>query len=232
MNATVLTFTPRNDCIDFAGPHDCEGSPINPDYGDNVVGAFHNGFEYGSLFGDTPNVVVDYLPDDQPPFTIFRSIFGDLEWAMDKNGDNRPWFEIMFTADAPHDVALHSFDLAGITTVVIPQPIDFWVSVTVLDGGGAVLRNVGDLHVVRDTRTSVVFPTPVVGRVLRLRIDTSRLGLESDSLGIDNVAFGQLGEPIPETRSIDLFAAGVVLLGFFWALRITHRSPAIFGDDR
>lgn len=155
-------------------------------YGDRVVTSPQGGFQYSLAGGPTPNVVVDFKDIGGWP-----SGFGDL-----KNLIYPITFrvgEIRFEADPGFEVVLQSVDLAG------------WLysnrvvrALQVLDAGGTTLYSQENFTVLgaSTTHSSIAFPATVQSRVLTLRIDTSNLGIQSDSVGLDNLRFAQTPVPL------------------------------------
>ncbi len=209
---TVLTF-------DFGGSN---GSQILDSYGDRVgdPNTFQPpGFSYGTEYGITPNVLVDYKPvlrlgGASNPADPTR-VFGDLNNVLYRDR-NAPGFspgilEINLFADAGFLVCLYSFDLAAVYNSVTGFGEDLPArSITVTDGAGTELYRIDyDINNPPSTlipgtlplrhRTFDFTSSPLCAQQIRIRIDLTQLitvgGSKVDRVGIDNIKFGQIPTP-------------------------------------
>lgn len=193
--ATVLTFDGiGNPVLTPAIPHA---------YGDRVTATTDsNGYMYGQGNGFTPNMQVDYVPDNSNfgAFTVWQG-YGDLISAMGHNSFSVPG-EVVFTPDAGYAVTLNSFDIAGYGNT-------YMASIQVLNGAGDVLYT-GPTSVPGIGTHLTLLDTPItgaVGDVLPIRVE------DLGDTALDNINFSQgLGQSIPEPASLALLALGGLLM--------------------
>lgn len=206
------------------------GSNVSGFTGMHTNGTTTFGYDQGSE-GDTLNVVAAFGPysflTGGPE--IFRGGFGDLTRVLyqgsvnnGSGGTDYNILEIALIADPEWDVVLYGFDLAGfnqddhvINSVTvyngIPFPFIFPTNQIFVDtGGGAGVNVEGDSgHTEFDFESSA--PTalnpaggPLQANVIWIRIDANNLGSVSDSIGIDNIRFGQVRRDVPVEDPVDL----------------------------
>jgi hypothetical protein len=212
-HGTVLTFdpVPGNDAL------------VLQAYGDRVTAAEQNGFQYGTEFGFTPNVVVEYRPNMR-----YRTHgLGDLQNALYREDTGNRILEINLSADLGYQVCLFQFDLASQLGEALPVK-----SIQVTTGQLVVLYR-EDWQVIPD----IVEPRPLPvgqsgtpthrrfefdpaicnGNVVKIRIELDNLGVKVPRIGIDNIGFGQI--PSPGSAMLGALAGGLL------ATRRRQRSP-------
>lgn len=201
-------------------------------YGDRAPGASQVvgpcTFYYGTEFGATPNIIVDFEDDDN----VIDGMPGNLHWLPwpDSYGDllNNAYLNstlppdsslsIKLIADPGHTVYLFGFDMSG--WPFADYEID---SVRVLNGGGTVLfsaplngNNMVDIEgdlLDGPRHTAFDFDSPLSGSILEIEIKVTN-GVQSN-IGIDNIAFGQ--QFIPEPSAIAMLGLAAMIA---WRRRI------------
>jgi len=199
--ATILTFDP------VPAPD----SQVSQIYGDRVAGPSQFGFDYGSDFGFTPNVSVEY----RPTLRYRESGHGDLSNFIYREDSGNLLLEINFFADAGYNVCLHYFDIAA----MIGESLS--VKSITLTTGALIELYRADWVQIPDILESRPLPpgqtgTPTHMRInfdpalcnaptLKLRIDLSNLSFKAPRIGIDNIAFSQ-NPPVPAPGAAALLA--------------------------
>lgn len=227
--ASILTFEVFDPALDFDpyntpgvlpyrpgfGYPEAIGIPV--DYGTRITTSETTQsdgtvYQYGvDTEGFTPNVTASY-----GPFSLFtggpelwREGFGDLngvlyQGSLEKGvGYNYDVLDIVLTADNGYDVLLYGFDLAafGFSDLTIN-------SITVYDGvpfpfltpTNTLVPPSTNVVVSGSTRTSVdLSGSPLQAQTIWLRIDAANLGDGSQNIGIDNIRFGQVENPLSQS---------------------------------
>ncbi|MBX3385828.1 MAG: hypothetical protein KF768_04600 [Phycisphaeraceae bacterium] len=201
-NATVLTFD---------GSFWTEDRVVPDSYGSNVIGNTSS-FIYGPECDITPDVVVDYVGTMRWKSTGY----GDLQnfiYADHPSNATQRFLTVVLANTAPGDtVGLHSFDVAAELGETLR--ID-WIRV--YRDGQLAYNNIEPLipgDAANPSRLSIMFNPPIVGTVVQIELNLTRLLLKSERIGIDNIKFSQTSIPTPGAAL--LFAAG---LGVFAARR-------------
>lgn len=221
----VLTF-------DQTDPPTVSGGVVNQAYGDRVTAASDAAGSYG-LFGSgfTPNVVVEYSDGGGPinNANIWPNGFGDLLGVLFNNADGDDRLTVTFTADPGFLVQLHSFDMAGWLNA------DYTIAGVRVNDGTVDLFSQSNVFVRGSAsqsprHTSFLFATPLEAQVIQIYIDLTGLGAVSDNIGVDNIAFSQVGEAVPEPATLFRAAAAGLLLIARRRFRIrTSGQPALRG---
>jgi len=196
-SATVLTF-------DIDGS--TNGMVMPAGYGDNVTSTTMGAFHYGSAGGFTPNIVLDYLaPNPQPSATFWSTGFSDLTNVVNNEDDGEDQFTIQFTAGAGMFVRLDGFDL-GNFAVAVTLP-----GLRVEDGNGNVLFSMSNFTVpdASQPHLDFDFASGLFGTTLKIIVDTTGLGGNSDNIGLDNIQFEESAVPEPATWGMLMLGAGV-----------------------
>ncbi len=217
---TILTFDQMRDST--AGNPvipTTSGASVEPDYGDRVGAspqAVPGGeFTYGNAGeGFTLNVVTEIFDGrliGTPGANLWQEEYGDLMNVVFGN-NNSVSLNVRLTADPGFNVLLYHFDLGG-----WPET-DYTIHEVRVTDGDTTLFSQGDVVVQGDfdgpRHTPFDFATPLSGSVLLIEIDYSNLpGGNHDSIGIDNIRFGQDPPPIPEPASL----ASLLMLGLLLA---------------
>ncbi|HEX3357495.1 MAG TPA: peptidoglycan DD-metalloendopeptidase family protein [Tepidisphaeraceae bacterium] len=172
---TVLTFDP--DGID--------GNVLPVAYGDRVVAASQNNFDYGTAGGTTQNVTVGY---GTAPGNVHqqRDGYGDLHNIVHADDSAGGLLDITLSADLGFQASVSSLDL--VTALNTNQTIK---AIQVYDGGSNLLFHQNNVAINTGTHAHISFPS-LNSRVLRIRIDASNLGANGDQIGVDNIQFGQV----------------------------------------
>jgi len=188
-NATVLIF-------DKEDPNFANNEVVPQIYGDRVAATIDaNEYKYKYEVGNgfTPNVVVDYNPDDaQQQFEIFEGGFGDLNRALG-DFDSDVSGEILLTPDPGFFVHLNSFDVAAWN---IGSSAGQIVVFDGLNSEDEVWSYSGDFAQ-DNSRDSFSF-SPAVSSTTAIRIRSPNFG----TLGIDNINFDQSVVPEPATIAL------------------------------
>jgi hypothetical protein len=199
VSATVLTFEGSA----FGGV-----TQIPDEYGDRVTnfGGAGDSLIYGAAGGQTPNVVIDYLPAAGfNRFTNWPNGYGDLGNALGHQNFNVPG-EVVLAPDAGFMITLHSFDI-GAFSGNYPDS-----RVRVLDSAGTVRFDSGVFTALyRPNGVDVghyAFPLTPITSALALRIEVTEYG----DLGLDNVHFSQSAVPLP--AAVWLLGSALGGLGF------------------
>jgi hypothetical protein len=184
------------------------GPAIDQAYGDNVVSNPQGGNAYGVIGGSfTPDITVTYGAASEV-INVWFDNFGDLTEVAYNEIDGATSLTIRFDAAAGFNVILFSFDLGGWNRT------DYTLAnVSVFDGSNSALFSENNVHVEGDNgRSSLDFGTGLQASSLRIVLNLSGLGGDSDNIGIDNIHFGQASvdpDPVPEPSTILLCAAGL-----------------------
>jgi len=175
-SAIVLTF----DDVRLLFP---DLSPAVPeDYGDRVTDFIDpvTGYTYGAAGGLTPNIVVDYVPDN-PNNPTFDMWLGYADGVMLGDDFFDAPGEIVLTADPGNAVTLFGFDVAPWT----PNIDD--LTITISDGNGNTLFT--DTINTPEVRTEYAFDPGLTAQVIVIRLE------DFGDWAIDDIIFGQ-GEPL------------------------------------
>jgi len=146
-------------------------------------------FQYGSDYGWTPSVVVDYQADGAPTRYRWWDEYSDLTGVAYYEVDMTSEISVILLADAEYEVELAGFDLGSFAGELLLR------SVSVMDLSGAILFQELDVMVPEaDSEEHLRFCQipPLSGRQLAIVVDVGGLGARSDELGIDNIRFGQI----------------------------------------
>jgi hypothetical protein len=199
LSATVLIFDEDDSSV--IGPSQLAT------YGDSITAASQGGFNYGSTYGFTPNVGLDFLSST----TTWISGYGDMTNVIYTTA---VLFEFTLTAEDGVSVLLHGFDLAGFGGDRTLQ------SLTITDESDTELYSVTNFLVEGGTdRTTIAFPTALQGESLTVSADmTGAIQL----IGFDNIGFGQVGTPIPEPSMFPLVFGLLIYTGFKRRVRIRN----------
>ncbi|MGJ3241800.1 MAG: hypothetical protein ACFE0O_02415 [Opitutales bacterium] len=201
LQGSVLIFEPSSGSFS-------SGATLSQDYGDNIAATIQDGFAYGSDYGFTPNVSVEYGggPDPVDGYAVFWGPdFGDLDNVVEAESEPNG-LQIRLVAEPGYQVALHGFDLAG-----WPEA-DYTINAVRVRGSddailfeslNTFIAGAGPAH------TSFDFATAWLSSTIKIEWDSSNLGGSSDNIGIDNISFSQVAIPEPATA---LFA-GLIGLG-------------------
>ncbi len=172
---TVLTFDPDG----------VNANALPPAYGDRVVAASQNNFDYGTAGGTTQNITVGY-GTTLGNIRQNRDDYGDLHNVVYADDTAGGLLDITLSADLGFQASLSSLDLG--TALNANQTIN---SVQVYDGGSNLLFHQNNVAINTGSHTHISFPS-LNSRVLRIRIDASNLGANGDQVGVDNIQFGQV----------------------------------------
>jgi hypothetical protein len=210
--ATVLVF---NNDFGLEPIADSGFNNTGANYGDRVAASAQGDFEYGSTGGFTPNVIVTYGAN--PTGSTFHGAttgFGDLvRVAFGTSTTNDFISEITLTSDLNFLVRLSSFDVGGAPTT------DRLANVTVLDQANNVLFSLPNAPIEGNLgHTTFDFGTPLVGVILRIRLQSVGPNAANSVLGFDNISFSQTPEP-------STLAGLTVLVASAWPLVRRRRSP-------
>jgi hypothetical protein len=193
-SATVLTF-------DLAGATDY--TPIPQEYGDNVTATTMGGFSYGAGGGFTPDVNVGYFgsPGSQSFLNIWTTGYNDLTNVAEYEPDGEPTFGFTFDGTNGQAVRLESFDLGNYGgAVTVP-------GITITDGTGNVLWSQTQFALPASSNPGhLTFSPNVTATSLRMTVDVTGLGGNSDNVGFDNIRFSQ--QPVPEPASLTSLGLG------------------------
>ncbi len=180
------------------------GCGVDQNYGDRVVGTSDATGTYGAEGGDTPNVVVDYVPSGGDNLTHWTTGYNELTNVLYNEQDFADSFEVSFTADVGFEVTLESLDIGNFGGAVSP-------TISVEDENGLELFSiVATLNA--SGGDSVLVSPSVSAQTLTLIVNTTGLGNLSDNVGLDNIVFSQQVSPVP------LPAAAWLFLSAFGAL--------------
>lgn len=181
---------------------------IPQDLGDRVTAAIDGDFSYGTDHGFTPNVVVDWNTGPAPDLDGFAVYwgpdFGDLTGVIEAESEPNG-LQFTLTADAGHLVQLHGFDMAG-----WPSTNYTINAVRVRDGNDNILFEQLNATILGagPSHSSFDFAQPLTAQVIKIEWDSTNLGGNSDNIGMDNIAFGQI---VPEPASIALITVGTLV---------------------
>ncbi len=171
------------------------------------------GASYGTSGGFTPNITLDYLNDitgGEGSWFHFSS-YGDLNDVAFINRGNTGGSpsnqrgKIVFTADPGFLATLNSFDMASFDLASVGE-----VNLRVRDGSGSVLFE-SLATSFNESHTNIMFSPPLSASVLQLELDVFGIANNIDSLGLDNIEFGQI--IIPEPGSVIVLGLGMLGLG-------------------
>ena len=208
--STVLTFDVAGGVANF--------QDVPADYGDRVVASPQAGHAYELLddgLGTTPNVVVDYGAPGEIP-RLWTAGYGDLVNSYFNDQDSDATLTLTLTADPGFHAVLLAFDIASFSGGGQTLP-----GFSVLDGGGGTLFSQGATAVPGAGRATIAFgPDGLAARVVTLVLDLTGLGMTSDNIAIDNVAFAQV---VPEPGTGLLL--GIGLVGFALRQRRWKDAP-------
>lgn len=199
--ATVLTFETATGLFP-------NNSPLPQDYGDNVVAETQGGYRYGTDYGATPDITVDWGTGAGPldgSAVVWNADFGDLEGVIEAETEPSG-LQFTLTAAGGNVVELYGFDMAG-----WPQA-DYTINaVRVRDGDDQILYEALDVTIAGagPSHTDFDFAQPLVAEVIKIEWDSTNLGGSSDNIGMDNIAFGQ---NVPEPTSAVLLVLAAALL--------------------
>jgi hypothetical protein len=197
VRATVLTFD--------TGLTD--GATMPQTYGDNVTSLVSGSFSYGATGGFTPNVVVEYTsPGATPDLNFWTTGYSDLANVLENEPDGEASFTVRFIADPGFLVRLDSFDLGN-----FGQELTL-AALRVEDGIGNTLFTLSNIAVLAFTspHQDYDFLGGLTASEIRIVVDTSGLGGNSDNIGLDNIQFAQM--VIPEPSATVLLLSGAALL--------------------
>lgn len=173
---TVLTFETGQS----------QGNYVDQDYGDAVQMSVESTFFYGSRSGATPEVAVTYGEG----VTVWHQGFGKLKYAAFlRDGASTEELAIILEASAGHTVSLVGFDLASYGTT--SRTVD---GVRVTGSSGTTLFSATDQVVTGAESAMGMTPYTFAGIVdtrLTIILDSSNLGIASDTIGISNIEFAQ-----------------------------------------
>jgi hypothetical protein len=197
-SATVLTF-------DIDGSSNGMAMPAG--YGDNVTSTTMGTFHYGSGGGFTPNIVLDYFtpPPGNTTATFWSTGFSDLTNVVNNEDDGENQFTIQFTAGSGLFVRLDGFDLGNFgSTVILP-------GLRVEDGSGNVLFSQSNISIPDSSQPHLDFDfaSGLFGAQLKIIVDTTGLGGNSDNIGLDNIQFEESAVPEPTTWVMLVLGAAV-----------------------
>ncbi len=170
---------------------------VNASYGDRVS-SFGSG--YGSAGGATPNIVVDFVTNNNSNFTIYASGYASLVNALGHSSFNVPGY-VQLTPDAGFDVVLMGFQVAGWSVSSYPNS-----RIRVIDLASNSFLDTGLFTF--GTNTVLSYPAQPIRSSLGLRIMVDDFG----DLGLDNLVFGQVAS-VPEASTVTMLLAGLVAVG-------------------
>ena len=196
--ATVLTFN-------ITGATD--GSLLPQGYGDNVASLTNGTFSYGAGGGFTPDVTVDYLGSGgQTDLNFWANGFNDLTNVVEYEPDGESGYSITFTAAAGKTVSIDSFDLGNYgEAVTLPR---LWI----VDGAGTVLFDRPALSIANSNAPHLSFTPGVTATTLRISLDLTGLGGNSDNMGLDNIQFRQTTTAVPEPATLATLGLGLAAI--------------------
>lgn len=194
-HGTVLTFD---------GTYWFEGRVAPDSYGSFVTGNTGS-FVYGPECDITPDVQVDYVGTMRWKDVGYGDLQGFLHADHPNNATQR-FMSIVMANVSGGTVALHSFDLAAESDEALQ--VD-WVRVY---RDGVIAYNNPTPLIPNLGRLSIMFDPPIVGTLVMIELNMTRLSFKSEQIGIDNIKFSQPGIPSPGVGA--LAAAGLGLLAF------------------
>ncbi len=197
--ATVLTFD---------GSFWDNGRLVPDSYGRFVTGNTGS-FIYGPECDITPNVAVDYVGTMRWQDTGYGDLQNFIHAEHPANATQR-FMTIVLANLSGGTVALHSFDLASELGETLR--ID-WIRV--FADGVRVLDSIEPLipgDAANPSHLRIAFDPPVIGTVVMIELNLTRLIGKSDRIGIDNIKFSQPGIPTPGASV--LFGAALGLFAF------------------
>lgn len=207
--ATILTFD-----IDNTQPNSV--ILMNQGYGDRVTALVQGGATYGvGAEGFTPNVLLSYYGGTPAAgITRWTTDYGDLDNVLENEDDGDTLLGLTMTADTGVQAFLYGFDLAGYSHADYILP-----GLSIYDGD-TLLFSQANVLVQGDgegpQHTTFSFVTPYTGSNLRVLLDLTGLGGNSDNIGVDNVRFGQglaATPAVPEPATWAMMIAGFGLVG-------------------
>ena len=158
----------------------------------------------------TPDVVVNYVGTVDGRAQVRRP--AELHLRRSPVQRDAAFLTVVWRTPPGNTVGLHSFDVAAELGETLR--ID-WIRV--YRDGQLAYNNIEPLipgDAANPSRLSIMFNPPIVGTVVQIELNLTRLLLKSERIGIDNIKFSQTSIPTPGAAL--LFAAG---LGVFAARR-------------
>lgn len=203
--ATCFAFASHADAtvLTFDGSFWNDGRAASDAYGSNVTGNTGS-FIYGPECDITPDVITDYVGTMRWKETGYGDLTGFLHADHPQSAVQRFLTIVLANTSPGGTVSLHSFDLASESDEALR--ID-WIRVyannmIVYEDLEPVIPNLG--------RMSIMFNPPVMGTVIQIELNMTRLSFKSEQIGIDNIKFGQPGIPTPGAGSLLAVAAGLL----------------------
>jgi hypothetical protein len=193
--ASELTFD-----IDGIG----NGNVMPQEYGDNITALNMGDFHYGAAGGFTPNVMVSYADLSGNNITYWKPGFNDLVGVLNNEDDGEAGYSVTFTADTGFDVSLLGFDLGNYgSAVTLP-------GLTITDGNDNILYSQLNFNVSASSAPHMGFDfSNILAHEIKVHVDTTGLGGNSDNIGLDNIQFSQVAA-VPVPAAIWLFGSGLL----------------------
>jgi len=174
--------------------------PIDQAYGDNITALSDSVGKYLKGNGFTPHIEVSYNTVGGDPFLeAWHDNYGDLINVAYPERQNKI-AEITFIAEPGYRIKINSFDMGGW------KKLDRTADVLeVVDGNGSLLWRAPDMHIEGNNGHSSFFPDVDAYRL------TIRFGREWN-IGIDNINFDEMPDPVPAPSSLLLLLPGLAVL--------------------
>jgi len=199
-SATRLTFDQVSGAV-----IDATSTTNAPIYGDRVTSAVMGNHSYGSEFGFTPNVSIEYWVVNSggtfPGNSTWTSGYGDLVntvWSGGFSGEVPNDGFVRLTADAGFTVNLHSFK----TAVWATGPANY-TGIEVRNESGTVLYSNSTAHPVGSHVFHDFTASPLMGQALTIKYG------QGWWITLDDVTFSQA---VPEPGTLALLALGLPAL--------------------
>jgi hypothetical protein len=219
IRATTLTFNACGGGTGTAleGPR-CRYATINQDYGDRVTGPSMNGglMQYGQYGeGWTPNVTVSYGPVGAAIRGWDNNYAGlwTVIWVQDDPGV----LTIRMTADPGYQALFHGWRIGGYIFNEGPWPLVIG-ALSVMNEHQTVLWSQSNVPVTQAGPLYFEFAQPLAsgdGGCIEFTMDVRNLPVGAynrESIGIDQVRFGQRESANPEAASWTLVLPGIAAL--------------------
>lgn len=177
---------------------------VPDNYGDRVISATTDGFNYGTDFGFTPNVIVEFDPDGNFQQYNAWTGYAGLDRALGHDLFGVPG-EIRLLPDPGFNVVLHSFDIGVWQRDFSNSRIRVFSlanDTTPLFDTGLTTLELRPNGAVNPDNYAYTFAPGLVSSA-GLRIVINDLG----NLAIDNLSFSQTAVPLP--AALPLFACAL-----------------------